>query len=329
MSSISDVAKLAGVSTATVSRVLNDTGLCSPRTQQKVIAAVKELNYQPNILARSLAKASSDNVGLMVNSYRGNFFAALVSQLQESFENQNKFLLTCRASSSRESELQAISRLQSMRCAALVLHSRALTDEDLLRLAEDKVHFALIDRFVPGLEDRCVTFKHRKSGRLAVEHLYKKGHRKIACLSSTMERHSARERYAGYAETVEEFELEDIHIGYGHYDRDGGYKAAEKLFSRRSDVTAIFTCSEQMCVGAYEYFHHAGLRVPDDLSIVSVDSVDVCQILSPKVTTVTFPIEDMAIEAQELVCRMMGGKPAIRPAIFTPNIKIFHSVKSL
>ncbi|USE38208.1 LacI family DNA-binding transcriptional regulator [Endozoicomonas sp. SCSIO W0465] len=331
MASIKDVAELAGVSRATVSRVLNETGQIREATRERVHKAMKKLNYRPNPLARSLATSSSNTVGLVVTSYRGSFFSELMAEVQEAMDQQEKFLLVSRGKRSRESEQLALQRLKDMRCDGLILHARNLYDEELIELAGEATPFIILDRQVEGLEDRCVAFEHAEAGKLAVNHLIEHGHRKIACLAGPRERLTAQLRFRGYEQALREhhIELDEALVAEADYDRAGGYRAMAEILAKHPDITAVYSCSEEMCVGAFDLFRERKITVPGDISMVSFDSVSICTMLTPAVTTVHFPIKEMAARASEALSGLMNHQPLSALETFKPELQQRESVRTL
>ncbi|WP_263322190.1 LacI family transcriptional regulator [Endozoicomonas sp. Mp262] len=331
MASIKDVAALARVSRATVSRVMNNTGQIRDVTRNRVHEAMKALNYRPNPLARSLATSSSNTVGLVVTSYRGSFFAELLAEVQERMDEEGKFLLVGRGKRSRENEQQAICRFLDARCDGLILHARNLHDEDLMELAQANPPFVLLDRDVKGLEDRCITFEHTEAGELAVEHLIAHGHRKIACLAGLRKRGTAQLRFQGYERALRKqgIALDESLVAEADYDRDGGYAAMKILLERHPDITAVYSCSEEMTVGAFDLFRERGIRLPEQISMVSFDSVSVCTTLTPKVTTVHFPIKEMAAQASKVLLSLMNDSHLSPPKVFKPELRQRDSVRTL
>ncbi len=331
MASIKDVAELAGVSKATVSRVLNNTGQIKDATRARVNMAMEKLNYRPSPLAKSLATSSSNTVGLIVTSYRGSFFSELMAEVQEMMDSQEKFLLVGRGKRSRQSEQEAILKLMDMCCDGLILHTRNMYDEDLLDLAQKSTPFVILDREVKGLENRSVVYEHAEAGRLAVEHLIANGHRKIACLAGPRSRMTAELRYAGYVQALQDhgIEVDEGLVAEADYDRVGGREAMAEIYQRHPDVTAVYSCSEEMCVGAFDFFREHNISVPDDISIVSFDSVSICTMLTPQVTTVHFPIKEMAVEAAQVLVSLMSGEQDIQPKRFAPELRLRDSVRRL
>ena len=191
MVTLEDVAALAGVSRATVSRVVNGDSNVKAPTREKVERAVAQLGYTPNPAARALASSHSNTLGLVTTSYRGGFFGALMDFVQTEAESHGKQLLVTRGRNSAENEWQAIQRLFSLRCDGVILHVRFLSDDRLRQLAAEQRDFVLLDRLVPGLEARCVTFDHPLASRMATQQLLDAGHRRIACISGPRERRRA------------------------------------------------------------------------------------------------------------------------------------------
>ncbi len=330
MASIKDVAELAGVSKATVSRVLNNSGQIKAETRARVNQAMAKLNYRPSPLAKSLATSSSNTVGLVVTSYRGHFYSELMAEVQEQMELQGKFLLVSRGQRSRESELVALGRLTDMCCEGLILHSRNLHDEELVALAKT-TPFVMLDREVKGLEDRSVVYDHAQAGRMAVEHLLANGHRKIACITGPRDRYTAQLRFVGYQQALQAYgvEFDDTLVAEADYDRIGGYRAMTEILSRHPDITAVYSCSEEMCVGACDLFRERHLTVPDDISIISFDSVSLCTVLRPQVSTVHFPIKEMAAESARLLTALMHGEENVQPQRFIPKLRLRDSVRKI
>ena len=331
MASIKDVAELADVSKATVSRVLNNTGQIKESTRIKVHEAMTKLNYRPSPLAKSLATSSSNTVGLVVTSYRGHFFSELVAEVQEEMDRRDKFLLVSRGKRSRECEHQAIQRLTDMYCDGLILHTRNLYDEDLVELAGKNTTFVVLDREVKALENQCIVYEHTEAGKLAVEHLIAHGHKKIACIAGPRSRRTALLRFNGYKQALRShgIEVDDSLVAEADYDRPGGYRAMAEILDRHPDITAVYSCSEDMCVGAFDLFRERKISVPEDISVVSFDSVSICTMLIPRVTSVHFPIKEMALEAAEILSSLIQNNTDVQPRRFKPELRTRESVRQL
>ncbi|WP_159656731.1 LacI family DNA-binding transcriptional regulator [Vibrio atypicus] len=329
MARIKDVAELAGVNRSTVSRIINGEGKFKEETRRKVEEAMKALDYRPSAIARSLATSSSNMVGLLVTYYTGGFFGTMMDQVQSELDQHKKFLITAQGHHSADGEKEAIQRFNDLRCDGYVLHSRYLSDQELLTLSKAPTPFVLLDRYVPGLEARSITFDHAKASRLAVKHLLENGHTKIACISGPSQRENSLLRKQGYLDEMQDADIavKDTWCAEGDYGRQSGYVAAQRILEAAPEITAIFSCSEEMTVGALQYLHEAGIEVPNQISIISFDSIDRCADLYPTVTSVHFPISDMARTAALKLSHMIAKTDITMSSQFEPQLKIRHSLK--
>ncbi|MEF1250670.1 LacI family DNA-binding transcriptional regulator [Vibrio owensii] len=287
MARIKDVAELAGVNRSTVSRIINGEGKFREETKKKVEAAMAELNYRPSAIARSLATSSSNMVGLLVTYYTGGFFGEMMEQVQTELDMHKKFLITAQGHHSAEGEKEAIQRFNDLRCDGYVLHSRYLSDDDLRELAKLPTPFVLLDRYVEGIEERCVTFNHHHASRIAVEHLIAGGH------------------------------------------RQSGYDAMAAIYHRHPEMTAVFSCSEEMTVGAMQFLHEKRIPVPEQISLVSFDSVDLCESLYPTVSAVHFPISEMARVAVQTLMGLIKDQQSHTKPVFEAELKLRKADRTL
>lgn len=321
MVTLEDVAENAGVSRATVSRVVNGDANVRAQTRAKVEAAISALGYSPNPAARALASSQSNTLGLVTTSYRGGFFGALMDTIQSETELHGKQLLVTQGRSSAEKELSAIQRLYNLRCDGLILHVRALEDEALLQLAAAGKKFVVLDRVIPGLEDRCVAFDHRAASALATRVLIDEGHTAIACLHGPTTRASSLLRRQGFLDAMQQAGLQPVALLEGNYDLPGGHQQASALLGQ-SPPSAIYCCNEEMALGAMLAINERGLRIPQDISLICYDSGERAAFVRPALTSVHFPICEMARYAtQKLLLAENGIKT------FFPQIVLRDSVR--
>ncbi|MDF5549536.1 substrate-binding domain-containing protein, partial [Vibrio parahaemolyticus] len=218
-----------------------------------------------------------------------------------------------------------------LRCDGYVLHSRYLSDDDLRELAKQPTPFVLLDRYVEGIEERCVTFNHHHASRIAVEHLLAGGHRKIACIAGPSQRHNSVLRKLGYIDAMKDagIDIDESWCEEGNYGRQSGYDAMAAILQRHPDVTAVFSCSEEMTVGAMQYLHEHSISVPEQISLTSFDSVDLCESLYPTVSAVHFPISDMARVAVQTLMGLVKEQEVIDKPVFEAKLKIRKADRSL
>lgn len=315
MVTLEDVAAAAGVSRATVSRVVNGDSNVKAPTREKVERAIAQLGYTPNPAARALASSQSNTLGLVTTSYRGGFFGALMDFVQTEAESHGKQLLVTQGRNSADNELAAIQRLFNLRCDGVILHVRYLSDEQLRQMAAEQRRFVLLDRQVPGLEDRCVTFDHPLASRMATQQLIDAGHRRIACISGPRQRASSRLRIQGFEEAMRAARLTPLDCLEGAYDLESGYQCAERLLRRAVLPSAIYCCNEEMAIGALLAINEHRLRVPQDISLICYDSGERAPFVRPALTSVHFPIVEMAQQAARLLI-----DPATPHVTFTPRV---------
>ena len=204
MATIKDVARLAGVSVATVSRVINNSPKASEASRQSVGAAMETLNYHPNANARALAQQSTETVGLVVGDVSDPFFGAMVKAVEQVAYRTGNFLLIGNGYHNVQKERQAIEQLIRHRCAALVVHAKMIPDEELAGLMKQIPGMVLINRILPGYETRCVALDDRYGAWLATRHLIQQGHTRIGYLCSNHDISDAEDRLQGYYAALEE-----------------------------------------------------------------------------------------------------------------------------
>nr|WP_058909823.1 LacI family DNA-binding transcriptional regulator [Entomohabitans teleogrylli] len=323
MITLEDVAAYAGVSRATVSRVVNGDNKVKPQTRQRVEEAIAALNYAPNPAARALASSQSHTIGLVTSSYRGGFFATLMDTVQTETDLHGKQLLVTQGRGTAEKELQAVRQLYNFRCDGLLIHLRALPDEAILHLAREGRHFILLDRLVSGLEERCVVFDHRLASYLATRYFIAKGHQQVACLFGPITRISSLLRRQGFIDAMAEARLTPVACLPGEYDIQSGYMRMQEIL-RLAQPTAVYCCNEEMAVGAMLAITEAGLKIPADISCICYDSGERAAFVRPALTSVHFPIDEMARYATRKLLR-----PELAVQVFRPQIIERDSVRTL
>lgn len=241
MATIKDVARLAGVSVATVSRVINNSPKASETSRQAVLTAMESLNYHPNANARALAQQSTDTVGLVVGDVSDPFFGAMVKAVEQVAYHTGNFLLIGNGYHNEQKERQAIEQLIRHRCAALVVHAKKLSDEELVHLMKQIPGMVIVNRIIPGYEQRCVSLDDRYGAWLATRHLIQQGHTRIGYLCSNHAISDAEDRLQGYYDALRENDLpcNDRLVTYGEPDERGGEQAMTELLGRGRNFTAI------------------------------------------------------------------------------------------
>lgn len=315
MATIKDVSKLANVSISTVSRVVNNTAKVDPEKRAAVEKAMKELNYRPNSFAQALVSKKSDCIGLMVGDLGGGpFFVQMISGIEKELQAANKYLMVMSGHHELEREKAAIDFLQHRQCDALILHSVALPDEDLLSLSKASTPIVIVNRLVPGLEDRCIYLDNYSGAKQATEHLIQLGHKHIAYIATDEDiLAEGTERMEGYKAALQDagIEFEPSLVTKHFPDEKGGEQAMESLLDRKAHFSAVFCHNDSMVSGAISLLRDRSYRVPRDVSVVGFDDIKYAQFVHPKLTTVRYPIEEMGEKAAQLAISFLAEE---RPA---------------
>lgn len=329
MATIKDVARLAGVSVATVSRVINDSPKASDSSRQAVQAAMESLNYHPNANARALAQQSTDTLGLVVGDVSDPFFGAMVKAVEQVAYNTGNFLLIGNGYHNEQKERQAIEQLIRHRCAALVVHAKILPDAELISLMQQIPGMVLINRILPGFEKRCVALDDRFGAWLATRHLIQQGHTRIGYLCSNHTISDAEDRLRGYYDALAENGLpaNDRLVTFAEPDESGGELAMTELLGRGKQFSAVACYNDSMAAGAMGVLNDNGVDVPRDISLIGFDDVLVSRYVRPRLTTVRYPIVTMATQAAELALALSASRPAPEIThLFSPTLVRRHSV---
>jgi DNA-binding LacI/PurR family transcriptional regulator len=329
MATITDVCRLAGVSKATVSRVLNNTGQVKATTREQVYRAIQDLNYRPNSLAQALATQRSNTIGLVVSVFNGNFFGDLLRQAAQSVEMAGKHLIVTDGHDNPEREIQAIQMLVDRCCDGIILYSRFLTEEKIMELIGDSpVPLMIMNRHLQKAPERTIVFEQREAAHIAVTHLLKAGHRKIACITAIMRTPTAQARLQGYRDALADYGIEydpDL-VALGQNLIPSGYTACRELLDNGKDFTALFCCTDNMAEGAYRALNESGLKIPDDVSVVGFDNEPMTAYMTPSLTTVDIPVIEMTKTAVEQVVRMINGESVFAIPTFHGELIVRESV---
>ncbi len=303
MATIKDVSELAGVSQATVSRVLNGTTHVDEAKKKRVLEAIKQLGYRPNAHAKSLASNRSNSIGMVVSELAGPYFGEMMAGAESVIRKNNKQMLIASSHANDEIEKDVIEFLVSCRCDALILHAETLSDDYILQLKQQNIELVLLNRVVPGIEEQCFILDNEKGGYLATEHLVEQGCKHIACILGPQWKHDSRERFDGYLSALKQFGLsfDPQRIVEGDFQESGGREGMAKLMSREQPIDGIFCANDEMALGAMSWLLENGYRVPEDIKIVGFDNIAYTRYVTPQLSSVHFPIRNIAQDAAWLV----------------------------
>jgi LacI family transcriptional regulator, galactose operon repressor len=322
MANIYEVAELAGVSLATVSRVINPGAKVSDQTRQKVLDAMRQLGYRPNSIAQSLATRSSNSVGVLVSELHGPFFGALLSAVEKTLKAAGKFVLVAAGHNDEQMELDAIRFLTSRNCDALIVHAERLPDKFLIDHDHNTTPLVIMNRKVRGLAEHCFSLNNEQGGYLATQALVKRKHKRIAYISGPLDWVDAKQRLAGHKRALTQagVKFDERLLHEGDYHETGGQDALNALLAKNLPFSAVVCANDEMAAGAMAAAHERGLELPRELSIVGFDDAPIARYVYPKLTTVHYPIADMGTMAARWVLKHVYDQPQDVQQVFEPKL---------
>lgn len=332
MATIKDIAKAAGVSLATVSRVINDGPKVGDATRERIKLLMKEMGYRPNANARALVNQSTSSIGVVIAELSDPFFATLASGIEKVARQKNIQVLLSSGSIEVETELKAIETLLEHRCKAMVVHSKALSDDTLIQFANMVPGFILINRYIPAIAERCVWLDNHAGGALTAQHLIAQGHTKLVMVASKHQIDDPVYRIEGIRSALQNqgLMLEDDAIEYSTPDQEGGEIAMQNLLAKGIEFTAVIAYNDAMASGAMSMLQDHHLNIPDDVSVIGFDDVLLARYCRPKLSTIRYPIELMAIKATELAIHYSQNPiPAKHTYKYMPSVIKRDSIKKL
>ncbi|MDI6828592.1 MAG: LacI family DNA-binding transcriptional regulator [Armatimonadota bacterium] len=304
---IKDVAKFAGVSTATVSRVLNGSNSVSEETRIRVERAIADLGYRYNALARGLKKRRTGLLGHIVPSIAGPVSPALARAVEDQAQKFGYNVILCNSYDSIEKERAYIDILLERRADGIVMSSPILP-EHITFLRERGMPLAIIERRMETTGFYFVEPDNLKGARGAVEYLIKLGHRRIAMITGPMHTLISQMRAKGYADALGDAGIPvdpDLKTE-GDYSRASGFQAMQKFLAMRHRPTAVFAANDAMAIGAMQAAHQAGLKIPEDISFIGFDDT-YAELTIPQLTSVHQPLYEIGVLAAKLVVAQIQG----------------------
>ena len=316
MASIRDVARLAQVSPATVSRVMNGTANVDEEKKKRVLKAIEETGFVPNEVARSLFKRSAKLIGLIMPSIENPFFTQLAGAIERTADKHGYRLVLCNTGSVIEKEKAAIQMLVSMNADGIILTSS--NDEIRNYTSLCNIPIIVTDRSFNGCGNlKIVHCDHYQGGRMATEHLISCGCKSIVCIKGQQEISSAKDRYDGYKDVCQEKGIKEQTVDCA-YDFEQGMKVTDELLKKYKDVDGIIACNDMVAVSVYKVLHNKGIRVPEQVQIIGFDDIALAKLMSPELTTISQPIDEIGAKAAELI--ILKGEETQQEYIFEAKL---------
>ncbi|EPR0413735.1 MULTISPECIES: ribose operon transcriptional repressor RbsR [Enterobacter] len=309
MATMKDVARMAGVSTSTVSHVINNDRFVSEAIREKVEAAVKELNYAPSALARSLKLNQTRTIGMLITASTNPFYSELVRGVERSCFERGYSLVLCNTEGDEQRMNRNLETLMQKRVDGLLLlctETHQPSKEIIQRypsIPTVMMDWAPFDGTSDLIQDNSLL-----GGDMATQYLIDKGHTRIACITGPLDKTPARLRLEGYLSAMERAGLA-IPDGYritGDFEFNGGFEAMQKLLAQKPRPHAVFIGNDAMAFGAYQALYQAGLRVPDDMAVIGYDDIELASYMTPPLTTIHQPKDELGELAIDVLIHRMA-----------------------
>jgi LacI family transcriptional regulator len=310
MATIIEVAKLADVSIATVSNVIRGTRRVSAKLTERVHAAIRELNYSPNEIARSLKVRQTRMLALVLPDITNPFFPEIIRGAEDTAFDRGYFLVTANTDEQVGRERRIVAALRSYRVDGVLLAPAGGTDTAHLKSTlEAGVALVCLDRTVPGMETDAVLLDNARGARECVRHMIQRGHRRIAIITGSLDVQTGRERLRGYEEALRgaDIPVDQDRIYEGDFRHDSGYRLGKQILKQSKRPTAIFVCNGVMTLGVLKAFEELNVRCPNDIALATFDDLTVDSPFHPHLTTVVQPSYEMGARAAGILIDRIEG----------------------
>ncbi|MGB2079958.1 MAG: LacI family DNA-binding transcriptional regulator [Vibrio sp.] len=329
MATIMDVCKLAGVSKATVSRVMNQSEQVKPTTRQKVEQAMAQLNYRPNSLAQALALNSSNSIGLVLSDFDGHYFGQLLKHASICAENMDKQLLIADGHHSAQGEKDAISSLVDKKCDVIIVYGRKLSQDDAFALKQNHpIPIIHVGRLFPAEIGFSIGFDQSSAVELALSHLTSLGHTSISYLGPKPHTMTTQARLESYCHFMQINHL-SAHVLDADFKLNSGYQSMLNFLNqtpkKATYPTAILAASDDIAIGCLRACDEFGLNVPFDISVISIDNLQMCEFVRPQLSSIDIPVIQMTERVMQVAQMILQGAPTPDPEMLTGQLFVRHS----
>lgn len=330
MATIKEVAAHAGVSSATVSHVINDTRFVSDTVREQVQQAMADLGYRPNALARSLRRGETHTIGLILPDSANPFFAEIGRAIEASAFERGYSVILCNTENDREKERMYTEVLENKQVDGMIFVASGKEHETLVEITKKGLPSVVVDRDMGSLELDTVITDNYTGGLVATQHLLSLGHRIIACITGPSNITPSAHRVTGYRAALQQANIpvDESLLARGDFHAPSGYQGAMQLFQRNPRPTAIFVCNDMMAIGVIRAASQLGLRIPEDVSIASFDNIELASYTTPPLTSVAQPKQEIGQMAITLLLeRMQNASLPPRRNILPTRLVIRESTR--
>ncbi|WP_175638679.1 LacI family DNA-binding transcriptional regulator [Metabacillus schmidteae] len=308
-----DVAKLANVSVATVSRVLHNPETVKEATRKKVLSVIEELNYQPNMLARQFRRNETNIILVVVPSIMNTVFSGIIEGIEYEASRHGYRVLLGNTNRKVENEYGLVELLKQKQTDGMILLSERM-DSNYIKTLSEEYPLVLATAYIEGLKVPSVSIDNISSSREAVEHLIGLGHKKIAHISGPLQFAMSRDRYKGYKQALlqNNIEIRNMLVQEGDFTFESGYNQMLKIMALEKTPTAIFAANDEMAMGAIKAVKELGIDVPRNIAVVGFDNIGFSSKFDPALTTVAQPLFEMGQKSMKLLLQQIQGVPLLK-----------------
>lgn len=304
---IRDIAKEAKVSIATVSRVINNSDNVKEETKEIVMKVMKKLNYIPSDIARNLSKSETNMIGVVVPDINNPFFGKIIKGISAVANKEDLYMFLCDTMESEEKEMKFLKMLGGQRIKGLIItptmDNEKFNPEYLSVLENLNIPIVLVDRDIKYSNFDGVFLDNIDAAYQAVDCLIKEGHEKIAIIAGLTTSKPGRDRLRGYkkAMVMNALEVDDQYIFYGDFKLESGYELTKKILEMQDPPTAIFVSNNMMNLGCIKALIEKNMKMPDDISLIGFDELEICNIMNINVSVVSSPMAEMGVCAMNML----------------------------
>ena len=320
------VAKMAGVSISTVSRVINKKGGVSKDLEDKIKSAIDKLKYMPNTVARALKAKSTKSIGLIIPSIENPVFPPLVKVIEDTAKKYGFSTVLCNSDGILEEEANYLQLLVEKQVDGIILNAIGDYHERFEVVRNTNTPIIILGRKIEGFKTTCVTINNTMGAYMAVEYLIKTGMKNIAFLYGSMESSSAlNDRFEGYKHALKDnrIKFNSKLVAKGNRSFEGGAFATDEIIKRGVPFDAIFASNDMMALGCIEKLLDSGYNVPGDISVMGYDDIPMAGIFRPHLSTIRSPINDLGKEAVKTILRIIYTKnDKLNEKSFEPELVI-------
>jgi DNA-binding LacI/PurR family transcriptional regulator len=312
---IYDIAREAGVSATTVSKVINNTGKISDKTRKKILQIMDDLDYRPNVLASAMKGKSTYTIALLIPDIENPIYAEYVKHIEERGQELGYNIVMCNTERDPEKESRHIALLRQKQVDGFIIAARFSNEELLLKLMKDQIPVALFAFERSEFSIDSVTVDDFLGGYQATVHLLSLGHKRIGVIAE--DSISSIERIRGFRQAIANhgLEIDESLILIGDASIEGAELQAGKLLDRKQRPTAIFGYNDLSAIGAMQAARERGINIPDELSVIGFDNTYLCKIAVPKLSSVAMPVHDLGKNVMDLLIKKIEGVESAKQRI--------------